>query len=257
MTAPVIPILGGSTVNRKWVLEVNTGTAGAPTWVPVGGVTNFQPSTDNANWADDSDFGGAGYLSQAKTAASWSATATVIRKVNAISGITYDVGQEFLRGKAEGTFGAANSTGVRFSEWTASGGPRVQAYSGTAGVGWAESGGDDKALSMVAVTLTGQGQLLKIAHPYPGTPAVPIVSSATPLALPVAGGTLVTIYGAGFTGLTAVTGVKFAGTNATAWNVLNDAEMVAQAPAHAAGSGPIVLTNAVGPSTTGPTVTYS
>lgn len=257
MSSPVIPTLGGSTVNRKWVPEVNTGTAGSPNWVPIGGVTNFQPSTDEANWVDDSDFSGGGYTSQAKTAAGWSATMTVARKVDAVTGTAYDIGQEFLRNKAEGNFGAANSVQIRFSEFQTAGGPRVQAYSGQAGVGWAEQGGDDKALSTVVVTLTGQGQLLKISHPYPGTPAVPTIVSAAPLALSTVGGQLVTIRGAGFTGTVATTGVKFAGTNATAWVVNSDSEIVAITPAHTAGSGPVVVTNATGASTTGPNVTFS
>lgn len=88
-------------------------------------------------------------------------------------------------------------------------------------------------------------------------PAIPVITSASPLALPVAGGTMVRILGRGFTGTLATTGVKFAGTNATSWTVWSDGEIVAIAPAHAAGTGPIVVTNAVGASTTGPTVTYA
>lgn len=254
---PTIPVLGASTVNRKWVLEVNTGTVGAPVWTAVSGITNFDPVTDNPNWADDSDFASGGASSQTKTSYAWSATCTVSRKVDATTGTSYDVGQEALRAKAEFQTGPANSVPVRFYEYTPSGGPRVQAYYGIAGVGWNEQGGAYNALSTVQVTLTGQGALSSIAHPYPATPVVPVITSATPLVASTAGGGLCTIFGSGFLGTVATTGVKFGGTNATNWIVVNDNEIVATFPAHSAGSAQIVVTNSTGPSTTGPSVTYS
>jgi hypothetical protein len=67
---------------------------------------------------------------------------------------------------------------------------------------------------------------------------------------------MVEIKGVGFSGTVATTGVKFAGTNATSWVVVDDHTLVATSPAHAAGAGPIVVTNATGPSTTGGSYTF-
>lgn len=88
--------------------------------------------------------------------------------------------------------------------------------------------------------------------------AVPVIESTDITGtLPTAGGTMVEIVGTGFRGISGATAVKFAGTNATAYKVVDDEHIVATAPAHAAGAGPLVVTNTNGPSTTGPTVTYA
>jgi hypothetical protein len=261
MTAPVITSGGALTVNRKWVLEVNIGSAGSPNWQACEFVQNFVPNTDEANWQDSSTYGDGGYTSQAKTAAAWSANATLMRKIMPGT-ITYGPVQEYLRTKSIGVFGPSNQVQVRFFEFDTNDtagtvSPRVEAYMGYAGVQWAEQGGTLEGASTVQVTLQSQSKLALIAHPYPVAGFVPVIDSATPLALLAAGGQLVKIYGRGFTGVLATTGVKFAGTNSPTWSVDNDSQITAVTPAHTAGSGPILVTNATGPSTTGPTVTYS
>ena len=107
----------------------------------------------------------------------------------------------------------------------------------------------------VSVKLIGQGRRTLITHPDT-VASVPAIYSFTPITGPAAGGTLVDIKGAGFTGTVAVTGVKFGATSATSWVVDSDGTIVAVAPAHAAGAVAIVVTNATGPSTTGPNYTY-
>jgi hypothetical protein len=256
MTATTKTPLGASTGNRKWYLDVDVSDTDVADWVPVLGITNFQPNADDANLEDDSDFDSGGFMSQTKTAAAWSATITVARKVTEDDVTQYDQGQEFLRGKAIGKFGVENSASVRFYEMEP-GGPRIEAYTGHAAVGWAEQGGDMKALDTVQVALTGQGQLALIDHPDTAAAVVPEIGSATPVALGTAGGSLVTIRGNGFTGVTGASHVTFAGTNATAYDVFSDSLIVAIAPAHTAGTGTIVVTNPTGASTDGPTVTYS
>lgn len=59
------------------------------------------------------------------------------------------------------------------------------------------------------------------------------ISSFTPMAGPVSGGSEVTIYGSGFTGATAV---SFGGVNATSLTVIDDHTITAIAPAHAVDS---------------------
>lgn len=174
MTTPTIPQLGPSTVNRKWLYEVNTGTDGAPTWAPIGGVTNSAFKPDDPNWVENSDQGGQGFKSQNKTGATWSGALTLERKVGQSDPLSYDVGQEFLRTHAIGKFGTANTVELRVYEWypddpTGAVTPRVEAYHGFAGVSWEPQGGDMYADDTVNVTLNGQGKLDIITHPFPKT----------------------------------------------------------------------------------------
>lgn len=248
--------LGASTTNRKWYVDVDTSVSGTSSWVPVLGITNFTPNFDNANLEDDSDFDSGGFQSQTKTAAGWSGTGTVARKVTAADSTAYDPGQEFLRTKSIGKFGPSNSVRVRIYEMEPNG-PRVEAYTGTASVSWQEQGGAQSALDTTQFTLTGQGQLAVIAHPDTGA-AVPTISSLTApgaitsATLPAAGGTNVVIRGNRFTGTTTVT---FIGTAATSFQVVSDGMITATIPAHTAGAGTLVVTNGAGAST-GFAITY-
>ena len=131
----------------------------------------------------------------------------------------------------------------------------MEAYQGTAGVEWSPDGGAMSDTDGVSIKLIGQGRRTIITHPDT-VPTIPVVYSFTPITGPAAGGTLVTVRGAGFTGTIAVTGVKFGATSATSWNVVDDDTIVALAPAHAAGAVAIVVTNVTGPSITGPNYTY-
>lgn len=261
MPTPTIPALGASTLNRKWVSEVNTSTPGTPNWVPIGGVKSSQLNVDSANWVDDSDFSAAGYGSQTKTASTWGATLTVGRKVQQGT-VAYDVAQEYLRTHAIGVFGTSNTVQIRVYEYdpndpSGTTTPRAEAYMGFVGVEWAPQGGDNKAVDDVQVTLNGQGKLNLIGHPYPAVATVPTVTSITPSALLAAGGQLVQINGSGFTGTVSTTGVKFGGTNAPSWDVVSDGIIVALSPAHTAGTAQVVVTNAAGASTSVVNATYS
>jgi hypothetical protein len=68
---------------------------------------------------------------------------------------------------------------------------------------------------------------------------VPTIISVVPSAGPVAGGNTVLINGADFTG---TTGVTFGGLAATNVSVVNDGQLSAAAPAHAAGTVDVVVT---------------
>ncbi|WP_308492505.1 IPT/TIG domain-containing protein [Microbacterium terrisoli] len=76
--------------------------------------------------------------------------------------------------------------------------------------------------------------------------ATPVISSLTPTSGPTAGGTTVTITGTGFTGATAV---DFGGAAAT-FTVVNDTQVTATTPAHAAGPVDVTVTTPGG--TSGP-----
>lgn len=252
MSAPVIPVLDASTINRKWVLEVNTGTTLAPVWTPCGGLKNFAPTTDDANLEDDGRFSDGGYSRMNKTGTGWNASATFSRAPLVSDGTAYDVGQEFLRSKGEGKLGSAAQVGVRFYEFDATAGtPRVQAYSGTAIVQWNEPGGERTGLAEATVTLTGQGALLAISHPYPNAAVVPAIYSVVPASgttFAAAGGTGFRAVGNHFTGVTGASGVTFGGTNATSYVLWSDGEITGVAPAKTAGPVNVVITNVTGAS---------
>lgn len=160
MTLPVRTPLGGSTLNRKWHVDLSDDDG--TTWVPLMGLTDLQPTTE-ATMQDDSDFDSEGYRSQTKTASAWGLTGTVRRGVK--TGVTpvYDPGQELIREAAD-EMGVANVLTVRFYEMEEEG-PRVLAYQGTVATDWTDNGGDMAANSTAGFTLSGRGRRTKIAHP--------------------------------------------------------------------------------------------
>ncbi|HYF71188.1 MAG TPA: hypothetical protein VD864_00125 [Nocardioides sp.] len=162
MTLPVRTPLGGSTLNRKWYLDVSEDDG--TTWVPVMGLTEFQPGTE-ATLQDDSDFDSEGFRSSTKTASAWSCTGTVRRGVVTGGTPTYDPGQEMIRLAAD-EMGVANVLTVRFYEME-DGGPRVLAYRGEVATDWTDNGGDMAANSTAGFTLTGRGRRIAITHPSP------------------------------------------------------------------------------------------
>lgn len=260
MAVPTFPTLTASTLVRKWVIEVNTGTVASPIWKMIGAVNNNQFNPDSPNLEDDSDMQSGGAGSQTKTAGNASAQLTILRKVKS-DGVSYDDAQEFVKGKSINVYGTANTVQLRISEFTPGGGPRVDAYMGFFAVGWEYQGGGNTALDTVQLTFSGQGACAAITHPYPNTAVVPAITAAVPGGsgsgtIAVAGGVLVHIYGSSFTGVTGASGVTFGGTNATNYSVESDSLIIATAPAKTAGSVNLVVTNGTGASPTFP-VTYA
>jgi hypothetical protein len=68
--------------------------------------------------------------------------------------------------------------------------------------------------------------------------AAPVISSLSPTSGPVAGGTVVTITGTGFTG---ATGVTFGGTQGTSFSVDSDTQITVSTPGGAAGDVDVVV----------------
>lgn len=154
--------LGASTLNRKWYLDINTGTDAAPVWVGVFGISDFTAALDNT-LQDDSDYDSDGYRSQTKTASQWSLTGTVQRKTQVGTPTAYDPGQEALRLAADEN-GVANAVHVRWYEMEEDG-PRVEAWEGHGSVTWSPNGGPMDALSSAGFTINGQGKRTAITHP--------------------------------------------------------------------------------------------
>lgn len=154
--------LGPTTLNRKWYLDVNTGTFATPIWTGVFGVTDFKP-INNGDLQDDSDFDGGGYKSQVQTAIEWGIELKVKRAVTTASPTAYDPGQEVLRLASLG-FGTGNSVDIRYYEVTAAG-PIAEAYRGKVAVTFEQDGGDMAALATATIKLAGQGTRSAITHP--------------------------------------------------------------------------------------------
>lgn len=162
MPATVKTPLGASTTNRKWYLDINTGTVAVPVWTGVFGITDFNGPLD-PTLQDDSDYDSDGYKSQTKTASQWSITGTVARKSTVADPTAYDPGQEALRLAAEEN-GVDNSVHVRWYEMEP-GGPRVEAYEGHGAATWTPNGGPTDALSSCGFSIMGQGRRTAITHP--------------------------------------------------------------------------------------------
>ncbi len=158
-------VLGGDTLARKWVIDVDVNydvDKSTPIWVRVRGITDQSPSEDPTT-QDSSTYDSRGWKSTAVTAMGWGWEATVARKV-ASDGVTYDPGQEYLRVRGI-TMGPANTVHIRAYEWNGIDGPRVQAYEGLCSVSYQEGGGAMDALSSAQITLSGQGPRDDIPHP--------------------------------------------------------------------------------------------
>jgi hypothetical protein len=251
MTATTRTPLGASTLVRKWYLDVNTGTAANPVWTGVFGMLNFTP-TLNPTLQDDSDFDSEGFKSSTVTALEWGASLTVSRKVQSDAPTAYDPGQEKLR-ETSVLQGTENTVQIRYYEMQPNG-PRVEAYMGNAAVSWSPSGGAMDALDEVAVTLTGQGQRTSITHPDSSADA-PVIYSLSPTSVGTAGGDVVQVKGAYFTG---ATDVDVAGTPLSAgeFTVVNDGLIVFAAPAETAGTKAITVVTPNGTSA-GVNLTYA
>lgn len=252
MAAPARVPLGGETLNRKWWIDVNTGTYAAPTWTPVNGVVDFKPTYEPTT-QDDSDFDSAGAKSEVVTAYSWGAELKLARKVTVADATIYDTGQEAIRTVAD-NLGTANVLDIRFYEVN-SGGPKTEAYRGYVVAKWSEDGGTMDALDSVTVSLIGKGARTAITHPDSAA-SVPIVSSITPAVGAAAGGEPVYIYGQFFTGTTAVK-MGAGGTAFTDFNIISDYVIVGTVPAKVAATYIVEVTNATGASTGGPSFVYS
>jgi len=255
MTATARVVLGAATLNRKWWLDVNNGTYGAPDWLPVGGISDFKATRENT-LQDDSDFDSAGAKSSAATAYGWTVEGKLQRKVTVASPTVYDPGQEKIRAAANG-LGLANVVDIRFYEMTTSG-PKVEAWRGYAIAGFAEEGGAMDALDTVSMTLTGKGALTSITHPD-AAHAAPVLTSLNPSTAPAAGGTIIHITGSGFfwAGVNdvAASGVKLAAHVSPYYFVEDDCNIWAAMPAETAGTTNFTVTNSIGASNGLPFIT--
>lgn len=224
---------------RKFAVQVTTDTTLTTGWTNLNGINDLDPEI-TPNLEDASAYDVNGWSTSEPTLQAWTLQATFFRRY--ASGNVYDAGQELVRATV-GQFAAAARIGVRWFD--KNGGP--EAYSGVAIPTWKRSNTAVKNLEMAQVTFTGTDIALNmnITNPYTAT-LNPIITGVTPAGIGTAGA--VTIQGSNFTGLVATTGVKFAGTNATSFSLLNDSQIVAVLPSGSAGTAAVTVTTSVGAS---------
>jgi hypothetical protein len=240
-----------STLSRKWVLEINTGTVGSPVWTAVKGLNNLTVKQGEPNLEDDNVYEDAGYTGQTKTALAWNAAATVMRRTDPTDVTIYDPGQEKLR-TLSNTLGP---TGVGYCRlYDRDGGP--EAFTGFAEISWDPQGGSPTDLETVNITLTGKGAPTTITNPNAPALAIPTVTLLSPATGTTAGGTLVIITGTAFKDrlgnvvVTGAAGVKFGANNATSYTVLDRQTIAAISPAGTSGAKDVTITNTAGTSVT-------
>lgn len=215
--------------------KVDVSTVAAPTsWVNLKGINDLNPAISPTLVGSD-DYDSNGFSSFEKTMQGWVLTIKALRKT--VAGV-FDAGQELVRAAQLG-FGDAARVNVRW--YDRNGAP--EAFSGLAVVGYSASKTGVADLDEVTITLTGDGILSAISNPW-NVAAIPVITGITPSGK--AAGGAVAIQGANFTGTVPTTGVKFAGTNATSFDVINDNLITAVLPAGSGGLITVLVTNAAG-----------
>lgn len=195
---------------------------------------------------DDEDHDGGGAFREAVTGYNWRLEIKLLHSTN-VAGTSRDTVHAFLRtmfNVAKASNVAAAEFGVR---WYDRNGLAGDSFEGRAYVkAWPSEGGGPGAQDVISVVIQGQGPLAEITNPAGSL--LPVVSGVTPSTGGIAGGNMVQIFGRNFTTVTGAAGVKLGGTNATSYVVNHDALITAVAPAHAAGSVQVLVTNPSGPS---------
>jgi hypothetical protein len=223
---------------RKFRLDVTSDLTLAAGWTQVKGLSAFKPAV-NPNLIDTSSYDTNGWSSFDVTMQQWELTMSFWRRT--VSGV-YDVGQELIRAR-QGQFGDSARVGCRW--YDTAGGP--EAFSGVAIVEWDRANDGVKDVDAATVKLDGDGVLnIGITNPYAAA-AVPVIISALPSG--AAAGALITLSGANFTGLSALT---IGGVSAPTRTVVSDQTVIFVVPAGSAGSAPIIATNGAGASASFP-----
>lgn len=218
---------------RKYQFQVSPDNT---TWTNVKAISDLAP-TENPTIADATTYDTNGIAAAEKTLI---APKIIAKFMRPSTGGVADPGQELIRG-TRFQFGLGARLYARWFDRTGA----ADAYAGYAVVEWEQSKTGVTDLEEVTATFTFDGIFTSITNPYTVT-TVPVIASITPSG---AGSTTsVAIIGSGFTGLVATTGVKFNAVNATSFTFVNDNLITAVLPTAAAGTVPVLVTNATGAS---------
>jgi len=233
-------------LTRRYRLQINLGTEAAPNWTTVIGIVEFKPSVE-PEIQDDTDYESDGWKGNTKTLQGWQVEVKISHKYDPATKL-YHVTHDALEAASE-AFGDDSYVQIRYFDRFGKG----YGKQGRALVTWEPEGGEASELDQVSITLTGDGPLETIDNPLNENP-LPIIASLTPASGPAAGGELVTIAGAYFTGATAVT---FDGTAATDFQVISASAIAAVTPAGTAGPCDVAVTTPAGVGTGSGVYTYT
>jgi hypothetical protein len=149
-----------SMLASAWALDVNTGTEGAPNWIPVKGLTTLKENIESS-MEDDSDFDSDGWGSTQVTQRAWKLDCEAKRKKTSGSPTFIpDPGQQFVL-DAGNLVGVGSNIPVRYYRRDGD----AQAWSGTVSVEYKGGGGEVKNLEPFSFTLHGQGERTSITNP--------------------------------------------------------------------------------------------
>lgn len=228
-----------ATYARRLQLDINMGTDAVPDWRSVFALLEYKPSV-SPNVEDDTSYDALGWAENDQSAMEWSAEGKVSHRADPDTGAFHPT-HDFIEQRST-NIGSGAKVPIRYYDRFG----RSGAKQGVALFEFNLEGGDYKALDQVSFKMTGTGPLTSIANPVNATP-LPIVASVSPATDVAAGGKLILLRGAFFTGATAV---KFGTTSATAFTVVDSTTIAVNAPAHAAGTLNVTVTTPNGTSAT-------
>lgn len=225
----------------EYALDVNLGTPEAPNWQPIRFVSALDPQVSSVT-QDGATYDDNGAPHPVKTSESWTVGGTV--QLHRKTDGTYLPEVEKLLDLA-GPEAVGNSAAGHFRWYDDPTGwePNPdEAYEGRGTVAVTRQNTGNDQIAGLTFTITGQGRRTRISNPSTASAGTaPALATALPSG--AAQGALVTITGSGFTGVTGATGVRFGGTNATSYVVVNGSKIVAVMPAGSAGSAPVTVTH--------------
>jgi hypothetical protein len=147
-------------LTRRYRVDVNTGTFGAPTWTQLLGIVEMTIPKIKATIEKSGDMDDGGAEGNQKTGYGWSMECSVRRKISA--GGAKDPAQESLRTKSF-LLGADNLAEIRV--WERDAGVTGEAFQGTGCVEWEDDKGKPTDMATAKISITGDGQLSLITCP--------------------------------------------------------------------------------------------
>lgn len=233
-----------TSLTRSHRLDINIAADPSTNYSQLMGLEDLKLLED-LEVEDDGMYEDAGAKRETNTGYGWRLEAKLALSTN-LAGTSLDTNHAFLRTKFKGHRTGrveAFEFGVRF--YNRHGVDDGHSHEGRVYVkAWPLPGG--KGGDRIDIVLQGQGALADITNPAGSL--LPAVYSISPTGGAAAGGQLIQINGYNFSTVTGAAGVKVGGTNATSYTIVNDSLIVAVAPAHAAGSTQVLVTNPTGPS---------
>ena len=226
-------------LSRRMRVDIDTATYPASQYQQLMGKQELK-LIEELRTVDGETYEDEGAARDDVTGYSWRVEGKILHSTNA-AGTAVDPVHLFLRQQFELAKGGAHlgEFGIRW--YDRNGLDDGNSKEGRAYVkAWPPEGGSPGAQDVISVVIQGQGPLASITNP--NASLLPAVTGLSPATGAAAGGELINVYGTHFTG---ATDVDFA-SDAADFVIVSDSHIVAVAPAHAAGTVQVKVTNAAG-----------